>query len=81
MIAPTIAYAENGHPVAPVVAQAWARSAGRFLPLGGPEYAGWGATFAPGGKTPAAGERWASPGHAKTLRALVERGVRDFPGP
>jgi gamma-glutamyltranspeptidase/glutathione hydrolase len=41
-------------------------------------FAGFLPTFAPGGTAPAPGERFASPGHARTLRLIAEHGARDF---
>jgi gamma-glutamyltranspeptidase/glutathione hydrolase len=78
VMAPAIAYAQEGYPVSPIVAQSWDRAANRFLPLADPALAGWAATFARGGKSPKAGERWSSPDHARTLQILAKRGVRDF---
>jgi gamma-glutamyltranspeptidase/glutathione hydrolase len=78
IMAPTIAYARDGYPVSPITAQGWASSARRFLPLKEAAFAGWPATFTVSGRPPKAGERWASPGHARTLQILAERGVRDF---
>jgi gamma-glutamyltranspeptidase/glutathione hydrolase len=78
VMAPAIAYAEAGYGVSPIVAQIWASEAARFLPMSDPALAAWGPTFAPQGRAPQAGERWSSPGHAQTLTALAERGVREF---
>ena len=78
VLAPAIAYARDGYPVSPIVAEYWALAAERFLPLRQAAVQGWGVIFAPRGKTPQAGARWASPGHAQTLQTLAERGVRDF---
>jgi gamma-glutamyltranspeptidase / glutathione hydrolase len=41
-------------------------------------YAGFLPTFALGGKAPSAGDRFASPGHARTLRLIAERGAANF---
>jgi gamma-glutamyltranspeptidase/glutathione hydrolase len=78
VLAPSIAFAHEGHPVAPVVAAHWARAAKTHLAARGPEFAGWGPVFAPGGRAPAAGEVFRSPEHAATLRRLAETDVRDF---
>lgn len=78
ILAPAIAYASDGYPVSPIVAENWALATERFLPLKDPAVREWEAVFAPGGKTPQAGQRWASPGHANTLKTLAERDVRDF---
>ena len=78
LLAPARGYAERGHPLSPVVARQWEASA-RFFPAQGlPELADWSTVFAPGGRAPRAGERWGSEGHARGLRCLAERGLRDF---
>ncbi len=76
--APAIGYAAEGHPVAPVVAGNWARAIAAASRRRAPEYAGFMPTFAPAGRAPAAGERFVSPGHARTLRLIAERGADDF---
>ncbi len=78
LMAPAISYATAGYPVSPIVARYWDYASRRFLALNGPEFAAWATTFAPGGQAPHAGQRWASPGHAKTLETMAQRGVRDF---
>ncbi|MCB0212400.1 MAG: gamma-glutamyltransferase family protein [Anaerolineae bacterium] len=78
VLAPAIAYAQEGYPVSPIIAEYWALAAERFLPLPQAAVQEWGKVFAPGGKTPQAGERWASPAHAQTLQRLADQGVRDF---
>jgi gamma-glutamyltranspeptidase/glutathione hydrolase len=78
LMQPAIGYAEEGYPVSPIVAQYWGYDASRFLPLSGPVFAGWRDTFAPGGFAPVAGQRWASPNHAQTLRRLAAMGIRDL---
>jgi gamma-glutamyltranspeptidase/glutathione hydrolase len=75
---PAIYYAEHGFPVSPMTAAAWGRAAQNYAKLSGPEFAGWPATFAPNGRAPRAGERWASPGHARTLRAIAASGGQAF---
>jgi gamma-glutamyltranspeptidase/glutathione hydrolase len=77
-MAPAIAYAENGFPVSPIVAQSWQVEADRFLPLADPATANWEVMFAPGGRVPKAGERWASPDQGRTLRILAGKGIRAF---
>ena len=44
----------------------------------GPEFAGWPATFAPGGATPQAGDIARLPDHGATLRAIAETKGRAF---
>jgi len=78
LLEPAIAYAETGYPVSPIVAQSWNDLLARFLSQPDPALAHWPAVFAPKGRAPRAGERWASPAHAYTLRTLANRGVRDF---
>ena len=78
IMAPAISYAERGFPVSPVVSRAWAEAAMQYPAIPLPELAGWEKVFAPRGAAPAAGEEWASPGHAAGLRLLASRGLRDF---
>ncbi|BCB85667.1 gamma-glutamyltransferase family protein [Phytohabitans suffuscus] len=73
-----IAYAERGFPVSPEIARAWDRSVAQYARLAGEEYAEWGRIFTVGGashsprRAPRAGERWANPGAARTLRLIAE---------
>ncbi|MGB0384765.1 MAG: gamma-glutamyltransferase family protein [Ardenticatenaceae bacterium] len=78
VMAPAIAYAAEGHGVAPIVAYYWAKAGERFMSSDDPALAHWADTFARKGRTPKAGERWASPDHAQTLRLLATQGVREF---
>jgi gamma-glutamyltranspeptidase/glutathione hydrolase len=78
LFAPAIAYAERGFPVAQVVARNWARRVAAERRRGEPMYAGFMPTFAPGGAAPRAGDRFVSPGHARALRLLAERGAAAF---
>ena len=73
-----IHYAQAGYPVSPTVSRLWAAAAKRFMPLAGPEFAGWREVFAPDGAPPRAGQRWASPAHAVTLARLASHGFEDF---
>ena len=75
IMAPAIAYAENGFPVSPVVSQSWSEAALQYPEIPLPELSGWEKVFAPRGSAPAAGELWSSPGHAAGLRLLVARGT------
>jgi gamma-glutamyltranspeptidase/glutathione hydrolase len=78
LLRPALGYTERGYPVSPVVARQW-EAAGDFFPRQGlAELADWTTVFAPGGRVPAAGERWGSEGHARGLRCLIDRGLRDF---
>lgn len=67
LAAPAIRFAEQGFPVSPVIATLWANGA-KVL------YAqpGFAECFMPGGRAPRAGERVRLPGHAATLRRIVE---------
>jgi gamma-glutamyltranspeptidase/glutathione hydrolase len=78
LLAPAIAYAVDGFPVSPVISQLWQRAESVFLGGDDAAMAGWREVFTADGKSPAAGQRWRSPGHAACLRALAERGLRDF---
>jgi gamma-glutamyltranspeptidase/glutathione hydrolase len=75
---PAVYYAEHGFPLSPVLAQYWGYAAAAYAQATGPEFRGWMETFAPGGRAPRAGEMWASPGHAATLRRIAESGADDF---
>ena len=78
LLAPAIHYAENGFPLSPVVAMQWEHAHRRYSGLGIEGLQDWVPVFSPGGTPPDAGDVWASPGHARGLRALAERGLRDF---
>jgi len=78
ILAPAIRYAEEGFAVSPVISRLWEQAAPDLLGSDDPALAGWQQVFTRGGRIPSAGERWSSPGHAACLRALAERGVRDF---
>ncbi|MDJ0828028.1 MAG: gamma-glutamyltransferase family protein [Rhodobacter sp.] len=69
LFAPAIGYAERGFLVSPVIAALWRRAEG--LLAGQPGFA---ETFLPQGRAPKAGERFASPGHARSLRLIAETG-------
>ena len=78
LLEPAIGYAESGFPVSPVIAHLWNEAASLFLVPKRPEFDGWRQTFAPDGRTPQAGARFFSAGHAWTLKTLAERGIWDF---
>lgn len=63
---PAIRYAEQGFPVTPVIAFLWER-AGEELH----DQPGFAQTFLPEGRAPKAGEYFASPDHARTLRLIA----------
>ena len=78
---PAIHYAEHGFPLAPLTASAFAgthRTLQQPDVRDLPEHRGWTQTFAPGGKVPQAGDLWASPGHARTLRLIAESRAEAF---
>jgi gamma-glutamyltranspeptidase/glutathione hydrolase len=78
LFAPAITYAEEGAPVPPSVAASWARGVALAQQHKGPEFAGFLSTYAPNGHAPRPGERFRSPGHARTLRMLAQQGAKAF---
>ena len=70
---PAIGYAERGFNVSPKIAQLWAR--GGDMLAGQPGFA---ATFLPGGKAPAVGERFVNPPLARSLRLIAETKGKAF---
>lgn len=78
-LAPAIRYAEEGYPLNPVLARFWKRAYQKFKEnLKGEAFAHWFETFAPKGRAPEAGEVWASPDHAATLRKIAETNGEAF---
>ena len=78
---PAIAYAQDGFPLEPETGVAWASTQASFAETNtGPEFAGWFDTFAPGGRTARAGEIWALPDHARTLRQIANSNAEAFYG-
>lgn len=71
VLAPTIRYAREGHPVHEVIAYYWARS----VPLLS-KWPGFSEQFTVDGRAPAKGEMWRNPNLADTLEAIA-RGGRD----
>lgn len=79
VLAPAIAYAQEGYPLSPTVAYFWNRAYHIFRQqLTAEPFQHWFATFAPDGRPPCAGEIWRSPGHARTLQAIAETGAQAF---
>jgi gamma-glutamyltranspeptidase/glutathione hydrolase len=78
IMAPAITYAEEGFGVSPTVARNWSNASSHYLSLRDPAFSHWAEIFTWNGRAPRVGERWTSPAHAQTLRALAARGVRDF---
>ena len=64
---PAIGYAEEGFLVSPIVAERWRRDAELLK-----EQPGYAEAFMPGGRSPAAGERFSHPAQAETLRQIAE---------
>lgn len=72
-LAPTIAYARNGHPVAEVIAHYWERSVPRLSP-----FPGFVEQFTIDGRAPRKGEMWRNPNLANTLQAIADGGRDAF---
>lgn len=72
-LAPTIAYARNGHPVAEVIAHYWERSVPRLSP-----FPGFVEQFTIDGRAPRKGEMWRNPHLANTLQAIADGGRDAF---
>ena len=73
LLAPSIAYAEDGFPVTPVIAGHWASDA---AVLG--HYPGFAEVYLPGGRAPRAGEIFRNPGLADTYRRIAAGGRDAF---
>jgi gamma-glutamyltranspeptidase/glutathione hydrolase len=74
---PAIGYARDGFLVTPVIASLWQRAAEELK-----DQPGFADTFLPRGRAPRAGERFASPDHARTLTQIAEtRGTAFYQGP
>ena len=72
-LAPAVAYAREGYPCAPNLAESWQRAFTHYRKaLDGPCFAAWFDTFAPDGRAPQAGEMVTLPDHADTLQAIGE---------
>ncbi len=70
---PAIEYAAKGFLVSPQTAYYWARGHRTYR-----EFESWQKTFCPDGRAPAAGERFASPDHAATLRSIADTAGQSF---
>jgi gamma-glutamyltranspeptidase/glutathione hydrolase len=77
---PAIEYAEQGFPVGPITAQRWRIVAAIYAAECGadPALRPWGKAFTRDGRAPTAGETWALPDLAKTLRELARTGCESF---
>ena len=70
---PAIAYASDGFLVAPQTADAWRSGHERYS-----DFQSFQQTFCPSGRAPRAGERFASPDHAATLKRIAESDTDAF---
>lgn len=75
---PAIRYAEQGFPVSPETARAWKAAESWFLPQAGTTVEPFKQIFFRGDRAPKAGERWGSPAHAATLRAIAQTEGESF---
>ena len=73
ILAPAIAYANDGFPVSEIIAAAWAMNAETRG-----EYPGFKETYMPGGKVPATGDMFRNPRLAGTLQAIATGGRDAF---
>ncbi len=73
VLAPTIRYARQGHPVAETIAYYWARSVPRLSP-----YPGFKQQFTIDARAPRTGELWKNPNLADTLQKISEGGRDAF---
>ncbi|MCG8463411.1 MAG: gamma-glutamyltransferase family protein, partial [Xanthomonadales bacterium] len=73
ILAPTIAYARNGHPVHELIAYYWNRS----VPVLS-RWPGFSAQFTVNGRAPRKGELWKNPNLANTLEAIAKGGRDAF---
>lgn len=78
VLADAVGFASEGYVVTPTVAASWAAAERAHRRLSGEEFAEWSRVFAPDGRAPLAGERWVSPDHAATLRAIAATHGADF---
>jgi gamma-glutamyltranspeptidase / glutathione hydrolase len=73
ILAPTIAYARDGHPVHETIAYYWARSVPNLS-----KWPGFTEQFTIDGRAPAKGELWKSPNLARTLQQIADGGRDAF---
>jgi gamma-glutamyltranspeptidase/glutathione hydrolase len=78
LFVPALRLAQEGFPVSPRVAQLWQAAESIYLPLPDPRHEAFKAVFFPQGRAPRAGERWSSPLHAQTLKAIAHSGGESF---
>ncbi len=78
-LAPAAAYAREGYPCAPNLAQTWGAALDGFRKsLKGAEFEAWFRTFAPEESSPEAGDLIRLPDHAATLEAIGATGGESF---
>ncbi len=80
VLAPAIAYAEEGYPLSPLLAKMWERSTQIFHERfdGKPEFDEWFRTFTKNGESYHFGEMVTLKNHARTLRLLAETNTDAF---
>ncbi|WP_017729051.1 gamma-glutamyltransferase family protein [Halalkalibacterium ligniniphilum] len=79
VLAPAIAYAEEGYPLSPTLATFWQAAFKKYQDIFKDEvFQPWFEIFAPNGRAPKAGEIWKSPAHAATLRSIAETNGESF---
>jgi gamma-glutamyltranspeptidase/glutathione hydrolase len=79
VMAPAIAYAREGYPVAATLARVWQLSAGKYQALrGDPVFKEWFKTFLFKGMVPVAGQMVKLPHHARTLQLIADSMAEDF---
>lgn len=78
VLAPAIRFATGGQVVPKVVAKYWARAAGKYGALEGPEFEGWRETFTRDGIPPAEGDLVTLTDHAETLSRIADTDAVDF---
>ncbi len=79
VMAPAIAYAEQGYPVSPTVGRNWEIAYDRYAQdLKGEQFNHWFKMFAPQGRAPRIGELWSSPDQARTLQVIAETNAQSF---
>lgn len=79
VMAPAIAYAEQGYPISPTVGRNWEIAFDRYTQdLTDEQFINWFKTFAPQGRAPKIGELWSSQDHARTLQSIAETKAQSF---
>jgi gamma-glutamyltranspeptidase/glutathione hydrolase len=73
LLAPAIAYARDGFPVTPIIAEQWAEQTELLQ-----RDSAAAATYLPGGRAPRAGEWFTNPDLARTMQAIADSGVAHF---